>query len=185
VRANFDARLVTPLDQSNMIDGALVESLGIVGEAPLVKGSLMQSVMYHNANSANESFSMPPLAKTLIDKYGMAVFAAWIEALGTGNENKPSPVGCEGPDAGGAAGAGVGGAAGAAGADDAGEQPPPDGQSGGGPMMPMTGGSAGRPVTDDAGCSCRVGQGGAKPIWLGWLLLSAPLVVRRRRRSRA
>jgi MYXO-CTERM domain-containing protein len=146
--------------------------LGIVGEAPLVKGSLMQSVMYHNANSANESFSMPPLAKTLIDTYGMAVFAAWIEALGTGNENKPSPVGCDG-SAGGDPGAGGGSAAG--------------GGAGGQPMMPMSDAGSNRldGATDDAGCGCRVGHAGARPKWLGGLLMGAALVVRRRRRSRA
>jgi uncharacterized repeat protein (TIGR03806 family) len=173
VRANFDARLTTPLAQSNMIDGPLVESLGIVGEAPLVKGSLMQSVMYHDANSAGQNFSMPPLAKNLIDKYGMVVFAAWIEALGTGNEDQPSPAGCNGPGAGGAGtGTGTGAGGGAAG----------DG------MIPPSGagGSDGlTPGPDGPGCGCRVGHAGAKPKWLGGLLMGAALVVRRRRRSRA
>src|SRR5262249_28598752 len=150
---------------------------GIVGEAPLVKGSLMQSVMYHNANSAGQSYSMPPLAKSLVDEYGMAVFAAWIEALGNGTADKPSPVGCAGPDGGGAAGVDTGGAAGAgAGAggavgDDASVLPPPDGQSGGGGEAGSHRGPTDPP--DASGCSCRVGHAGAKPTWLGSLLLGA------------
>jgi hypothetical protein len=195
VRANFDARLTTPLDQASIINGALVEGTGVPGEAALVPGNLMQSIMYHNANTVGDMNSMPPLAKSLVDQAGMAVFAAWIEALGNGTADKPSPVGCAG--SGGQGGSvGQGGQAGNGGPSGGG--PSGGGPSGGGPSggqggsgdMTSGGGSlAGSHVgpmgPEDGHCGCRVGQAGVKPKWLGWLLLSATLVARRRRRSRA
>ena len=81
VRANFDARLTTPLSAQNFIHGDLAESLGIEGEAVIVPGDLTRSILFHRANSAGESFSMPPLAKALVDDDGMAVVAEWIGAL--------------------------------------------------------------------------------------------------------
>ena len=82
VRANFDARLTTPLSQQNLIGGELAESFGIAGEAVIVPGSLSQSVLFHRANSVGESFSMPPIAKNLIDTQGIAVVEQWINQLG-------------------------------------------------------------------------------------------------------
>jgi len=47
VRANFDARLTTPLASQNLINGELVESLGINGEAVIVPGDLGKSTLFH------------------------------------------------------------------------------------------------------------------------------------------
>ena len=82
VRANFDARLSTPLSAQGLINGELVESLGIDGEAVIVPGSLSQSILFHRAASVGESVSMPPIAKNLVDQAGVAVLAQWIQSLG-------------------------------------------------------------------------------------------------------
>ena len=81
VRANFDARLTTPLASQNLIDGNLVESLGINNEAVIRPGSLTSSVLFHRLASAGESFSMPPIAKSLVDDAGVDVLSRWILAL--------------------------------------------------------------------------------------------------------
>ncbi|MEM7097841.1 MAG: PQQ-dependent sugar dehydrogenase [Pseudomonadota bacterium] len=82
VRANFDARLTTPLSAQNIILGEPSENLGIAGAAVLVPGNLTRSLVYHRANSAGQPHSMPPLAKDLVDIEGMALLAQWIESLG-------------------------------------------------------------------------------------------------------
>ena len=81
VRANFDARLTTPLASQNLINGELVESLGINGEAVIVPGNLFSSAVYHRAASAGQSFSMPPIAKSLVDPAGEDILSEWILAL--------------------------------------------------------------------------------------------------------
>jgi uncharacterized repeat protein (TIGR03806 family) len=84
VRANFDARLTTPLSRQRLIGGTLNEPLGIPGEAVIVPGSLEQSVLYRRASSL-DSLGMPPLAKNVVDATGVALLAEWILALGNGN----------------------------------------------------------------------------------------------------
>ena len=81
VRANFDARLTTPLASQGFINGELVESLGISNEAVIVPGSLDSSVLFHRLASAGESFSMPPIAKSLVDEASVDVVREWIQAL--------------------------------------------------------------------------------------------------------
>ena len=82
VRANFDARLSTPLALQEIIDGELIEGGGTPGEAVVVPGSITQSILFHRANSVGEGFTMPPLAKDLIDEVGMDLLREWILALG-------------------------------------------------------------------------------------------------------
>ena len=82
VRANFDARLTTPLAQQGLINGELAESLGINGEAVVVPGDTSKSVLYLRLNSAGQSISMPPLAKAVVDAQGASVIEEWIQTLG-------------------------------------------------------------------------------------------------------
>ena len=81
VRANFDARLTTPLASQNLVNGELVESLGINNESVITPGSLSSSILFHRMASAGESFSMPPIAKFLVDDAGVDVLSEWILAL--------------------------------------------------------------------------------------------------------
>ena len=87
VRANFDVRYTTTLNDSQILYGPLVDSLGIVGEAVVVPGDSSRSIMYQRANSANEAHSMPPVSKSLIDTAGMGVLRNWIDSLATNSGN--------------------------------------------------------------------------------------------------
>ena len=93
VRANFDARLTTSLQDSGLINGEIEESLGIVGEAVIVPGSLEQSIAFVRAHSVGTANTMPPLAKNLIDTEGLAVVADWILSLSDSLGNQTEVAG--------------------------------------------------------------------------------------------
>ncbi|MCH6256583.1 malectin domain-containing carbohydrate-binding protein [Puniceicoccaceae bacterium K14] len=93
VRANFDARLVTDLESSGLINGELAEPFGILGEAVIVPGDLERSIAYVRAHSVGESFSMPPLAKNLVDEEGITILAEWILSLSDSLGNDTSTGG--------------------------------------------------------------------------------------------
>lgn len=94
VSAGFDARLATPLQQQGLINGDVIESLGVPGEVIIAPGSLEQSVLYQRTASV-DNIAMPPLAKDLVDDNGITLLADWILALGNGNQtptiNNPGP----------------------------------------------------------------------------------------------
>jgi uncharacterized repeat protein (TIGR03806 family) len=192
VRANWDGRLTTPLDQAGIINGTLVESQGIEGEGVIVPGDLTKSVLYLRANSVGEGTSMPPLAKSMVDESGMDVLKTWIEALATGdptagmagcnpngmagqapvNECNPSgTAGQGGLGQGGIPGAGAGGA---------------NSTGGTNGVSPMSGPGAGADL--DSGCACVLGpvpeRSDGRLLWLGGLA-AALLTARRRRALRA
>lgn len=83
VRANFDARLTTPLASQGIINGSLLEHYSIDGEAVVVPGSPAQSILLHRANQT-DNLSMPPLSKSIIDTQGMSVLKEWIVSLAPG-----------------------------------------------------------------------------------------------------
>lgn len=100
VRANFDARLTTPLDQQNLINGQLLEGIGIEGEAAIVPGDSMRSIVLHRAALIGER-AMPPLAKNRVDDAGVAILEEWIVELGGSTvpvENEQEPVDNTGGD---------------------------------------------------------------------------------------
>lgn len=86
VRANFDARLTTPLASQGIINGPLLEHYGIDGEAVVVPGSPAQSILFHRANQT-DNLSMPPLSKGVIDEAGMQLLEQWIISLAPGNDS--------------------------------------------------------------------------------------------------
>lgn len=116
VRANFDARLTTPLDEQNLIDGSLLEGVGIDGEAVVVPGDPMRSIVLHRAALIGTG-AMPPLAKNRVDDAGIALLEEWILELGgmTPTDNIPQmpevEAGNDGVNSGGSGG-GSGGSGG-------------------------------------------------------------------------
>ena len=86
VRANFDARLSTPLSRQGIVNGSLLEHYGIDGEAVVVPGSPAQSILLHRANQT-DNLSMPPLSKSIIDEQGMAILEQWIVSLAPDNDS--------------------------------------------------------------------------------------------------
>jgi len=80
VRAAFDARLTTALNDQGLIDGELLDTYGIDNAAVIVGGSLERSIAYYRANRTG-NLAMPPLAKGKVDKEGMALLRQWILSL--------------------------------------------------------------------------------------------------------
>lgn len=80
VPAFFDARFDTPLNNQGLINGPVVNSLGIPSAKVVVPTDLSRSVLYQRDNSV-AAIKMPPLAKNTIDAEAMAVLAAWINSL--------------------------------------------------------------------------------------------------------
>jgi uncharacterized repeat protein (TIGR03806 family) len=191
VRANFDARLTTPLDDAKIINGSLVESQGIAGEAVLVPGDLTKSVMYLRANSVGQGTTMPPLAKSMVDEAGMAVLKTWIEAIATGDPSagmegcNPNGMAGQGPvqecNPSGTAGQG-GGQGGAVTGPGVGGANSTGGTNG---VTPM--GGPGATPGSDSGCACVIGPVPGRADGRLWLLgaLAAALAVRRRRAPQA
>jgi uncharacterized repeat protein (TIGR03806 family) len=82
-RANFDARFTTPLEQQNLIYGAVVTSVNDENDRVIVPQDLMHSLI-HNRASRVGTLQMPPLAKNLVDSNAVDLIAAWINSLPTG-----------------------------------------------------------------------------------------------------
>jgi hypothetical protein len=80
VRAFWDARYETPLDETGIINGPLSQSLDIPGAKVVVPHQLEKSILYQRLNSVGP-IQMPPLGKTLIDNDAALAVAAWIENL--------------------------------------------------------------------------------------------------------
>jgi len=81
VRANFDARLTTPLAQQNLINGELLETYDIPGEVVIAPGGPAQSIAMLRA-SRLDLLAMPPIAKNRVDTEGIALLDSWIRSMG-------------------------------------------------------------------------------------------------------
>lgn len=80
-RAGFDMRYTTPLDQQNLIYGALLDNLGISGARAIVPQEVASSMVHFRMNQAGTNVAMPPLAKNKVDAEGVALIANWINSL--------------------------------------------------------------------------------------------------------
>lgn len=80
-RAVFDARLTTPLVDQGLINGVVLEPLGLPNETLVSPGCPACSTLYQRMESL-ASIAMPPLLKSRVDVQGLALMQAWIEALG-------------------------------------------------------------------------------------------------------
>lgn len=83
VRANFDARFVTPLANQGLIAGSILAPFSSSPESPILPGDLTHSVAYFRANRVG-TYQMPPLAKNVVDASAMQVLGNWINSLATG-----------------------------------------------------------------------------------------------------
>ncbi len=77
---DFDARLSTPLENSNLINGALVGGFGIPGAA-VVRAHDPDKSILHLRSQAVGDLGMPPLAKALADPEGVRALRDWINSL--------------------------------------------------------------------------------------------------------
>ncbi len=80
-RSEFDARIGSGLDLQNLINGPVIENLGIAGAKLIVPGSPEKSIIYQRINQANTGDAMPPLAKSRVDEVAADLILGWINAL--------------------------------------------------------------------------------------------------------
>ncbi|MCW5557132.1 MAG: PQQ-dependent sugar dehydrogenase [Verrucomicrobiae bacterium] len=69
-RGTWDGRLSTPLAQAGIINGSVLNDLGISGARVLVPGSLDTSILWHRINEMDE-YHMPPLATSVPNDAGV------------------------------------------------------------------------------------------------------------------
>jgi glucose/arabinose dehydrogenase len=82
-RANFDARYAIPLEQQNLIYGAVFDPVNGPEDRVVRPQDLVHSMLHNRANRVGP-LQMPPLAKNLVDVQAMQLFADWINSLPTG-----------------------------------------------------------------------------------------------------
>ncbi len=80
-RANFNALLNVPLNQQELINGNVIDELGIPGAKVVFPGDHTKSTLHHRASQANTNISMPPLAKLEVDPAGIDLIKDWINSL--------------------------------------------------------------------------------------------------------
>ncbi|MDX1951995.1 MAG: PA14 domain-containing protein [Verrucomicrobiota bacterium] len=80
-RANWDARIETPLGLANIVGGSVAETLGVPGAQNVAPQDLARSIMHKRISTATESYKMPPLAKNVVDRPAVDAIAAWINTL--------------------------------------------------------------------------------------------------------
>ncbi|MDX2301844.1 MAG: PQQ-dependent sugar dehydrogenase [Microscillaceae bacterium] len=80
-RAVFDARITTPLNQQNLINGAVIDPLGIQNAAIIAPQSTARSIIYHRMNQAGTNIAMPTLGKNKVDAAGVLLISNWINSL--------------------------------------------------------------------------------------------------------
>ncbi|MEM9717930.1 MAG: PKD domain-containing protein [Bacteroidota bacterium] len=90
-RAQFDARLTTPLAQQNLIYGPIISPLDLTDPWTIVPQNTSRSMIHHRMNSTANGVAMPPLAKNEIDQPGVQLIADWINSLPP--SNPPSALG--------------------------------------------------------------------------------------------
>lgn len=82
VRANFDARLETPLALQGIIRGEVADTLGISGAKLIVPSDVNRSMIRHR-DSLLGANQMPPLARNLVDAEYITVLNQWINSMPT------------------------------------------------------------------------------------------------------
>jgi hypothetical protein len=78
-RAQFDARITTPLSASGLLTAPVVT--GVPGSHVITPGDELRSLAYQRVSSLNSLIKMPPLARNEVDVKGRDVLQAWIDSL--------------------------------------------------------------------------------------------------------
>jgi mono/diheme cytochrome c family protein len=80
VRANFDARFTSPIEQQNLLYGVPNDTINGATDRYIRPQDLTHSLIYERASRVG-NLQMPPLAKNITDTAAMQVLAAWINSL--------------------------------------------------------------------------------------------------------
>jgi uncharacterized repeat protein (TIGR03806 family) len=78
--AYFDARYDTPLEQQQLINGAVLLDEGIDHPRVIAPNDIWRSIAFMRADT-NGDLRMPPIARETIDHAGVALLQQWIESL--------------------------------------------------------------------------------------------------------
>jgi uncharacterized repeat protein (TIGR03806 family) len=79
-RALFDARLTRPLARAGLVDGELLDSLGMDGARVVKPGDVGASILLLRLHSVGD-IAMPPVGKPGVDLAAAAAVTRWIESL--------------------------------------------------------------------------------------------------------
>lgn len=90
--ALFDARYSTPLQNQDIINGAVIYDEGLSNPQVIVPQDVANSMLHFRMNSTETGIEMPPLAKDVVDSQGVALIAAWINSLTPTTVNPPVAV---------------------------------------------------------------------------------------------
>jgi uncharacterized repeat protein (TIGR03806 family) len=80
VQALFDARHATPLAEQRLVDGPVLNPLGMEQPRVVAPGDAGRSLLYFRLYSVGE-IGMPPVAKNRVDQQAVDLVAAWIRGL--------------------------------------------------------------------------------------------------------
>jgi uncharacterized repeat protein (TIGR03806 family) len=80
VQALFDARYTTPLAAQNLVDGPVLNALGMEQARVIAPGDPGRSLLYFRLYSVGE-MGMPPLTKGRVDQEAVDLFAKWIAGM--------------------------------------------------------------------------------------------------------
>jgi uncharacterized repeat protein (TIGR03806 family) len=80
VQALFDARHATPLAEQKLLDGPVLNPLGMEEARVIAPGDPGRSLLYFRLYSVGE-IGMPPVAKNRVDQQAAELVAAWIQSL--------------------------------------------------------------------------------------------------------
>jgi len=83
VRANFDARYTTPLEEQGIIYGALDSYINGPEDRVIKPGDVLHSLMHNRPNRVG-ALQMPPLAKNVVDQPAMNTISNWVLSLPQG-----------------------------------------------------------------------------------------------------
>jgi uncharacterized repeat protein (TIGR03806 family) len=78
--AGFDARYDTPLDQQELVNGAVLLDQGIDHPRIISPHDIWRSIAYMRINTVGD-IRMPPIARQTIDENGVALMREWIDSM--------------------------------------------------------------------------------------------------------
>jgi uncharacterized repeat protein (TIGR03806 family) len=82
-RAQFDARLGTPLASQGLLGGLVLDDLGISGARLIAPRDPDRSIVWRRMNTLGAT-TMPPLARNALDDAGVELVRQWIWSLAAG-----------------------------------------------------------------------------------------------------
>lgn len=83
VQALFDARYTTPFADQKLVDGPVLNPLGMEHARVVAPGDPGRSLLYFRLYSVGE-IGMPPVAKGRVDQQAVDLFGKWITGMGSG-----------------------------------------------------------------------------------------------------